>query len=97
MLNHPMIKGWFDGSWKLFNECEILMPSSTGAMETCRPDRVMMKGNEIVVADYKTGNEYASYHDQVKGYMDILQTMYPNKQISGYLLYLDKANVVNVK
>ena len=97
MLTHPMISSWFDGTWKLFNECEILMRNDTGAMETCRPDRVMMKDNEIIVADYKTGNEYASYHDQVRRYMQIMKTMYPEKNISGYLLYLDKAKVVEVK
>ena len=97
LLNHPLIYSWFDGSWKLFNECEILMPSPTGELETCRPDRVMMKGSEIIIADYKTGNEYASYHDQVRRYMDIMQTMYPGNHVSGYLLYLDEAKVVSVK
>ena len=97
MLSHPVISSWFDGTWKLFNECEILMPSPTGELETCRPDRVMMKDGEIIVADYKTGNEYSSYHDQVKRYMDIMQTMYPQSSISGYLLYLDKAKVVEVR
>lgn len=97
MLSNTLISSWFDGSWKLFNECEILMHNKiTGKLETCRPDRVMMKNDEIVVADYKTGNEYESYHDQVKGYMDLIQTMYPQCKISGYLLYLDKAKVVSV-
>lgn len=97
MLNHQLISSWFDGTWRLFNECEILMRNDTGAMETCRPDRVMMKDNSIIVADYKTGNEYASYHDQVSRYMQVMKTMYPEKNISGYLLYLDKAKVVEVK
>ena len=97
MLTHPLISSWFDGTWKLFNECEILMRNDTGAMETCRPDRVMMNDGEIIVADYKTGNEYASYHDQVSRYMQIMKTMYPEKNIKGYLLYLDKAKVVEVK
>ena len=97
MLHHPMIKTWFDGSWKLFNECDILMPEKVnGLPDMRRPDRVMMKDNEIIVADYKTGKEYDSYHEQVKGYMDVIQMMYPNKHLSGYLLYLDKAKVVSV-
>ena len=98
IMKNPMISSWFDGSWKLFNECEILMRNTkNNELETCRPDRVMIKGDEIIIADYKTGKEYASYHDQVSGYMDIMQTMYPDKHIEGYLLYLDKAKVVRVK
>lgn len=41
-------------------------------LQTRRPDRVMMKENQVVVVDFKFGKENPKYNKQVKGYMQLL-------------------------
>ncbi|MFW5944571.1 MAG: UvrD-helicase domain-containing protein, partial [Bacteroidota bacterium] len=45
LVNHRQVKGWFDGSWEVYTEREILLPDG----KTYRPDRVMMKNGQTVV------------------------------------------------
>ena len=88
-------RGWFDHSWTLKNECEILYRDKEGNYKTCRPDRVMIQGKQAIVVDYKSG-KYRSldtktskdYHEQVREYMQHLQSMGYEKT-EGYLWYID--------
>ncbi len=85
-LAHPMVKDWYSGKWKLYNECAILYEAN-GALQTRRPDRVMMKDGEVVVVDFKFGKKRPSYNAQVSEYMNLLREMgYTN--IRGYLWYV---------
>ncbi len=98
-MNMKQAKPWFDGSYDIHNECEItFLNRSTGKAEVLRPDRVMMKGNEIVVVDFKFGKPHPeAYNAQVKGYMDLMKEMYPSCQISGYIWYVYRSQIVEVK
>lgn len=91
----PQIKDWYSGSWKLFNECEIIWQEN-GELRTRRPDRVMMRNDEIVVVDFKFGKTNKKYNKQVEGYMQLLARMgYPSQNIKGYLWYV-KENKIEV-
>ena len=85
-LNHPQVKEWFSGEWTLYNECAILYRKN-GALETRRPDRVMMKDGQVIVVDFKFGKPYPEYNAQVKEYMALLHDM-GYEQVSGYLWYV---------
>ena len=88
-LSNPQSKDWFNGTYRLYNECTIL---SRKKREARRPDRVMIKGNEAVVVDYKFGRENEKYEEQVRQYMELLAEMcYSN--VTGYLWYVYK-NVI---
>ena len=84
-LNHPKVKEWFNGSYKLFNERAILVAGDEE--KSRRPDRVMIKGDTAVVVDYKFGHESDEHSTQVRLYMELLRKI-GYKNVSGYLWYM---------
>ena len=96
-LSSPHVADWFSGRWQLFNECTILSvdPATRRVIER-RPDRVMTDGQHTVVVDFKFGREHPEYHDQVKAYMQLLQSMgYPD--VRGYLWFVYSNEIIEVK
>lgn len=93
-FSSPEIQDWYSGEWTLFSECAIIYKEK-GVLQTRRPDRVMMKKNQVVVVDFKFGKENPKYNKQVKGYMQLLSKMgYEN--ITGYLWYVDEERIEKV-
>lgn len=94
-LESDKVNDWFSDRWEIFNECSIISMNK-GKMEVHRPDRVMKDENETIVVDFKFGKPRQEYHDQVKGYMDLLSGMgHPN--VKGYLWYVYPNKIVEVK
>ena len=95
--NHA--KDWFNGTYKVQNECEITyFNREKGKAEVLRPDRVMMNDTEIIVVDFKFGKPRPEeYHDQVMGYMDLLHEMYPEHKLSGFIWYVYRNQIVEVE
>ena len=92
----PQVQDWYSGNWQLFNECDIIWQEN-GELHTRRPDRVMMRGNEIVIVDFKFGKQNKKYNKQVKGYIQLLVRMgYPQEKIKGYLWYVEEDLIENV-
>ena len=92
----PEVQDWYSGSWQLFNECDIIWQEN-GELHTRRPDRVMMRGSEIVVVDFKFGKRNKKYNKQVKGYIQLLVRMgYPQEKIKGYLWYVEEGEIEKV-
>jgi ATP-dependent exoDNAse (exonuclease V) beta subunit len=85
-LSDPRVASWFSPRWTLFNECTILSVED-GDVKEHRPDRVMTDGNEWIVVDFKFGRPNPEYHQQVRGYMELLTSM-GHKNIRGYLWYV---------
>ena len=83
--------GWFDKGYEVLNECSIL----TGNGEEKRPDRVLVKGSEAIVIDYKFGIRLPGYRKQVSRYMDLLTAMgYTN--VKGFLWYLSTGEIEHI-
>ena len=79
----------------MYNECAIIYNDEDGKMQNRRPDRVMVKGNEVVVVDFKFGKKKPEYTSQVKEYMSLLSDMgYDN--IKGYIWYVYSGELENV-
>lgn len=93
-FSSPEIQNWYSGEWTLFNECAIIYKEK-GVLQTRRPDRVMMKDDQVVVVDFKFGKENPKYNKQVKGYMQLLKKM-GYKNITGYLWYVDEEQIKKV-
>ena len=92
----PQVKEWYDGTWRLFNECDIIWKEN-GELRTRRPDRVMMKDGRLVVVDFKFGKPSKKYNRQVKDYMQLLTRMgYDPKQMEGYLWYVTEGRTEKV-
>ncbi|NCC09455.1 MAG: ATP-dependent helicase [Bacteroidia bacterium] len=90
----PEVQTWYSGEWTLFNECAIIFREK-GVLQTRRPDRVMMKADEVVVVDFKFGKPKKKYNKQVEGYMALLRQM-GYKNITGYLWYVDEELIEQV-
>lgn len=91
----PLAREWFDGSWTLFRECDILKREQDGTLEVRRPDRVMKRGDETVVVDFKFGRANRAYSDQVKQYMLLLRDMGYSK-VRGYLWYVANETIEEI-
>ena len=85
---HPDIQPWYDGSWQLFNEQEIIWMTDDGLQQR-RPDRIMLRDDKIVVIDFKFGKPKQRHHEQVQTYIDLLTRMH-YQNITGYLWYVDE-------
>lgn len=94
-LAHPMVKEWFSGNWELYNECAILYKEN-GTLQTRRPDRVMKKGEKVVVVDFKFGKPHSEYNHQVREYMNLLKAM-GYTHINGYLWYVFNNELEEIK
>lgn len=90
----PDIQSWYDGTWLLFNECEIIWMTSDGLQQR-RPDRVMLRGDEMVVIDFKFGKPKQSHRRQVQAYIDLLTQMH-YKNITGFLWYVDENQIERI-
>jgi ATP-dependent exoDNAse (exonuclease V) beta subunit len=94
-LGHPMVKEWFSGKWKLYNECAIIYKEN-GELKTRRPDRVMMKDGNVIVVDFKFGNPKESHRKQVLEYMNLLTEM-GYTHVRGYLWYVFNNELEEIK
>ena len=93
----PQVQEWYDGTWQLFNECDIIWTGEDGRLLNRRPDRVMMRGRDIVVVDFKFGQPRNSYRRQVQGYIRLLRRMgYTDRRITGFLWYVEQGEVEQV-
>jgi len=83
LLNDAEVKTWFDGTYRVVNERNIL----TGINGVKRPDRIMIGENGVVVVDYKSGDtESDKYKYQLRTYMHEL-TNCGFENVSGYIWY----------
>ena len=91
------IAQWFAPHTTTYNECGILDPTTPyTSQRTQRPDRIIISPHHITVIDYKFGIPQHQHHSQVRRYMRLLNKIHPDKQIQGYLWYVDKHQVEEV-
>ncbi len=82
-LSTPKVKDWFNGTYTIKTEAEILSSSIK------RPDRVMINKDEVIVLDYKFGlNKEKSYNRQVESYLRLVSKI-EKKKVRGFLWYIN--------
>lgn len=92
----PVVADWFSARWKVFNECSIILIKD-GKLQEYRPDRVMMdEDGNVTVVDFKFGKPHKEHHEQVKGYMQLLNDM-GYVCVKGYLWYVYPNDIEEVK
>ena len=94
-LNQPWAKEWYDGSWTLYNERNIIFSDEQNKLQVRRPDRVMMKNGQIIVVDFKFGKKKDVYDRQVREYMNLLSDM-GYEQVKGYLWYVYSGKIEEI-
>jgi len=93
LISKKEVAQWFDGSYKVRNEASI---QSSETIK--RPDRLMLKDDEVIIVDYKFGQKKeAKYHKQLKEYSNLISEM-GYKNIKAYIWYvlLDSVEAVEV-
>ncbi len=85
------ISNWFSKDWEVRTEA-LILPGQTDAK---RLDRVVIKGNQAVVIDFKTGKPKKADEKQVREYMQLLVDM-GFDEVSGKLVYVTDVSVVSV-
>lgn len=78
--------GLFNGVHKVLNERSILLPSG----KLLIPDKVMVRENDVVVLDFKTGKKESKHEKQVRNYKKNLEGIFNQKVIP--MLYYTKSN-----
>lgn len=91
LLNHPVVDGWFSNNWTVRTEAPILLPGGLFS----RIDRLIIKDDEAIIIDFKTGEKTKADQKQVMEYIDILKKMNFTK-VSGYLLYTKDTEIVSL-
>lgn len=92
-LSDPQISPWFSQEYEVLNEVQILQPNGT----FIRPDRVMIKQDEVVVIDYKFGEkEEKKYLKQVKNYTSQIKKM-GYTHVKGFICYIVLGKVVEAE
>lgn len=90
VASHP---DWFPevGTACVFNETTII--SGDGML--LRPDRVIIRGNDVVIIDYKFAEPRLKYERQVRDYANLYRQM-GYEDVKAYLWYVFEDNVVEV-
>ncbi|HAH20175.1 MAG: hypothetical protein A2Y00_10455 [Omnitrophica WOR_2 bacterium GWF2_43_52] len=65
--------------------------------DTRRIDRLIVKDNEVVIIDFKTGIQEDEQGEQVKEYIELMKVLYPGKKVRGYLLHMDERLLKEVR
>ena len=95
-FHNPIVKEWFSADYTLFNECTILnYDPHTDKLTEHRPDRVMKRGNEVQIVDFKFGKPQPEHTDQVQRYISLMLNM-GYTDVKGYLWYVYSDNIVEV-
>lgn len=96
--DNSLIYSWFAPENKVFAECDILDPyAGKQGKRNQRPDRIVMRDGLITVIDYKFGDEHGGYKGQVRNYMRLLRSMYPDCEVKGYLWYVKSGTTEDVE
>jgi len=91
ILSNPDLKLYFQPGFEIRTETEILLENGS----VVRPDRVVTKGKDAIVIDYKTGNIHESHKEQINSYAETLAEL-GYKVTEKILVYIDKGEVVKV-
>ena len=84
ILSDEQLKPYFKADVQALNE--VTITDSQG--HDHRPDRVVIKDDEVMVIDYKTGQKHDEYQKQIDEYIALLKEMgYEN--VRGMLVYID--------
>ena len=94
-LEHPLAREWFDGSWTLYREATLIFRDEDGQIVSRRPDRVMKRGNETIVVDFKFGRPKPEYAEQVRQYVSLLHRQ-GDTDVKAYLWYLYSGQIDEV-
>jgi ATP-dependent exoDNAse (exonuclease V) beta subunit len=81
----------FEDAQEIINEQLILIPNDNDK----RPDKIILKKDELIVFEFKTGKQSDQHQPQLLGYHLALKDMY-NKSIKLYLYYTETNTLLSI-
>ncbi|MCX7636518.1 MAG: UvrD-helicase domain-containing protein [Cyclobacteriaceae bacterium] len=92
-LEDTLVKSWFDRTWQVRTEVPVLLPGG----DHKRIDRLVMRPNQTIVVDFKTGRPDQTADElQVREYMQLLSDM-GMRNVKGYVFYTRTGRTSEVK
>lgn len=91
LFSNPVFRDWFEGQGILLAEQGILLPGG----KQRRPDRIILRKDESIIVDFKTGEMLEKYENQVREYMELVKKL-TQKPVKGYLCYLETGKIETV-
>lgn len=93
LLKDPRFKElFFCEAGRVFTEKEVVNRFG----DTKRIDRLILKDDEAVIIDFKSGTEEEGQAKQVEEYIELIRAIYPGKRVRGCLLYVDELMIKEV-
>ena len=89
-MENVQLKQWFDSDFEVLAERELWYED-----KIIKPDRVMCKGTEAIVIDYKKEKASEAQHNQVRGYMKAMKDL-GFSTVTGFLVYVDTVEIEEV-
>ncbi|GMO67254.1 MAG: UvrD-helicase domain-containing protein [Endomicrobiia bacterium] len=75
----------------IYNEKEVVNVDG----KAFRIDKLVIYDSEVVIADFKSSSyDKKGNKEQVKGYVNLISEIYPNKKISAYIIDIEKVVIV---
>ena len=71
VVSHPELSQYYSDGYTAYNERDLI----TSQGQTQRADRIVVKGNDAVIIDYKTGEFQHDYQRQLRSYASTLTEM----------------------
>ena len=71
IVDHPDLKDYYTNLYDIYNEQDII----TSEGNIIRPDRLVIKNNDAIIVDYKTGVEDLKHKSQLDNYASVIKSM----------------------
>ncbi len=95
-LDIDIVKEWFEEKPDRQVQQEIEYVNENGILY--RPDRVIIDKDRITVIDFKTGSEELDYYStQLKGYIKILRNLNQQKEVEGYIAFIETKKIIKIR
>jgi ATP-dependent exoDNAse (exonuclease V) beta subunit len=92
LLRQESVSSWFARDWKVYSEETLIVPNG----HPYRPDRVIVKGKQAIVVDYKFGKKELDYYrTQIATYMNLLKNM-KYSPVQGFIWYVQLNKIEEV-
>jgi ATP-dependent exoDNAse (exonuclease V) beta subunit len=88
------MKEWFSPGTEAWREKEIV----SGDGDLYRMDRVVIGTDEVLIIDFKSGEEPLSkWKKQLKNYREVMSSYFPDKTIKTYIVNLNSGEVIEIE
>ena len=90
-FKNDLFADWFSEKWAVYNEYDLI----NDAGKIIRPDRLLIKDNQAIIIDFKTGEAHPHYHEQIEAYTTTIKQL-GFETVNGYLIYLSPFKIEQV-